>query len=95
MSGECLCGAYAKSGELAQIKFFFPSTGERLENLQRRVIANGFPWRWEEGPPEWWNRMKLSQKFDQWDFLQDELDDEMANRVQMLCSSCEFKSEAA
>lgn len=95
MSGECLCGAYAQPGELAQIKFFFPPTGERLENLQRRVIANGFPWRWDENPPKWWNKMKLAQKFGQWDSLQDELDEEMANRVQMLCSSCEFKSEAA
>lgn len=95
MSGECLCGAYAKKGELKQIDFFFPATGTRLRDLQRRVNANGFPWAWDESPPKWWNKMKNAEKFGQWDMLQDELDIEVANKVQMLCSSCEFRSEAA
>lgn len=95
MSGECLCGAYAKKGETKQIEFFFPATGKYLRDLEQRVIANGFPWGWEQGPPKWWNKMKNAAKFGQWDLLQDELDAEVANKVQMLCSSCQFRSEAA
>jgi 3'-phosphoadenosine 5'-phosphosulfate sulfotransferase (PAPS reductase)/FAD synthetase len=95
MSGECMCGAFAKEGEQSQVNQFFPSFGARLDDLTRRVLANGFPWRWDESPPKWWNRMKSAEKFGQWDMLQDELDIEVANKAQMLCSSCEFKHEAA
>jgi 3'-phosphoadenosine 5'-phosphosulfate sulfotransferase (PAPS reductase)/FAD synthetase len=89
MSGECLCGAYARKGELAQIEAFFPEMGAYLRDLERRVRANGFPWGWDESPPKWWSDMKLAEKFGQADAFEDERDDE----IQMLCSSCEFKKE--
>lgn len=95
MSGECMCGAYAREGEHSMVRDFFPKFGAYLDDLTRRVNANGFPWAWDDAPPKWWNRMKLAEKFGQWDLLQDELDTEVASKVQMLCSSCEFKSEAA
>lgn len=46
MSGECLCGAFAKAGELAEVKFWRPRTAARIEALEERVAAAG------NAPPE-------------------------------------------
>ena len=51
MSGECLCGAYAHKGELAEIKLWYPETGAYIEQLEVKVQAAGHAWGWEEGPP--------------------------------------------
>lgn len=91
MSGECLCGAFASKGELTQIETFFPETGRYLRDLESRVRAAGFPWGWDEEPPAWWCRMQLAKKYGQADAFEAERDDE----IQMLCSSCAFKHEAA
>lgn len=58
MSGECLCGAFAKPGELAVLKRHFPEAAERIERLQE-----GKPWGWEEGPPQAWFRYQRGQDF--------------------------------
>jgi len=63
MSGECLCGAFAKAGELAEIRLVAPEVADYLEDLQSRVKANGFPWGWEESPPKWWSEYKNGQGF--------------------------------
>lgn len=89
MSGECLCGAFARKGELSQIEAFFPDTGRYLRDLQRRVRARGFPWDWDEAPPSWWSKMKDSQKSGQVDAFEAERIDE----IKMLCSSCQFRHE--
>lgn len=47
MSGECLCGAYAKPGELERIRKFYPETALKIEEIQRN---SGCPWAWEEKP---------------------------------------------
>lgn len=39
MSGECLCGAFAKPGELDEIAFFYPDVAERIRRLERHVAA--------------------------------------------------------
>lgn len=52
MSGECLCGAFAKPGELAFLAAWFPEVGERIEQLQRLAAEAGQPCRWGERPPE-------------------------------------------
>lgn len=39
MSGECLCGAYAKPGELDEIEFFYPETAEGLRALETEAEA--------------------------------------------------------
>lgn len=62
-SGECLCGAYARRGELQELCFWFPDTGKRLLELERIAREEGFPWGWEEGPPEWWEQAKAGQAF--------------------------------
>jgi 3'-phosphoadenosine 5'-phosphosulfate sulfotransferase (PAPS reductase)/FAD synthetase len=41
MSGECLCGCYARPGELEEIRFFFPETAARIEEWQRRAAEKG------------------------------------------------------
>ena len=52
MSGECLCGAYAKPGELDEVEFFFPETAAKLRDLEGQVEAAGIPaCRWGQKPP--------------------------------------------
>lgn len=41
MSGECLCGAYARPGELDEIGFFYPSVRAEIEALEVDVRAAG------------------------------------------------------
>jgi 3'-phosphoadenosine 5'-phosphosulfate sulfotransferase (PAPS reductase)/FAD synthetase len=41
MSGECLCGAFAKPGELDEIRFWFPEVAESIDALQAEVAAAG------------------------------------------------------
>lgn len=89
MSGECLCGAYARKGELSQIETFFPDTGRYLRDLQRRVRERGFPWNWDEAPPTWWCKRQIATKSGQMDAFENEFHSE----VQMLCSSCQFRHD--
>jgi len=89
MSGECLCGAFARKGELNEIETFFPDTGKRLRDLEKRVAAAGFPWGWDEAPPPWWGKMKNAEKAGQADAFEDERDSE----IQMLCTSCQFRKD--
>lgn len=51
-SGECLCGAFAKKGELKELSLWFPDTATYIRELEQRVMAAGFPWGWEERPPK-------------------------------------------
>lgn len=41
MSGECLCGAFAKPDELDEIGYWFPNVRAEIETLQRDVTAAG------------------------------------------------------
>ena len=52
MSGECLCGAFAKPGELEEIRFFYPDVAAQIEGLEAEVRAAGIRrCRWGiEGP---------------------------------------------
>lgn len=64
MSGECLCGAYAKRGELDEIALWYPKTAERIREIEREVKESGHPWGWEDpGPPSWFTEMKNGQAF--------------------------------
>lgn len=51
ISGECLCGAYAKPGEREEIMRWFPKTGKRILELEAKVWAAGHHWKWGEIPP--------------------------------------------
>jgi 3'-phosphoadenosine 5'-phosphosulfate sulfotransferase (PAPS reductase)/FAD synthetase len=48
MSGECLCGAFAKPGEMARLEEFFPEVAAKIRDLERR---SNCPWGWEGQPP--------------------------------------------
>ncbi len=37
MSGECLCGSFAHSGELEEIEMWFPETAATIRSLERRI----------------------------------------------------------
>lgn len=41
MSGECLCGAFAKPGELNDLEIFFPETARYIHSLENDVRSNG------------------------------------------------------
>ncbi|MDP9609586.1 phosphoadenosine phosphosulfate reductase domain-containing protein [Streptomyces demainii] len=52
MSGECLCGAYAKPGELDEIEFFYPHAAAPLRQLEKEAKAAGLPaCKWGQRPP--------------------------------------------
>lgn len=51
MSGECLCGAFAKKGELDMIREWYPDTADDIDRLEHDVRAAGHPepvcrWGW-------------------------------------------------
>lgn len=49
-SGECLCGAFAKPGELAELRMWYPAAAARIDALHAEIKGR-FPWNWEEAPP--------------------------------------------
>lgn len=58
MSGECLCGAYAKPGELARLREHYPDTAAKIEALERESSC---PWGWESGPDHQWTELRRGQ----------------------------------
>jgi 3'-phosphoadenosine 5'-phosphosulfate sulfotransferase (PAPS reductase)/FAD synthetase len=52
MSGECLCGAFARPGEMTEIETFYPKTAERIRNLERRAAEAGVHAKWGVRPPK-------------------------------------------
>jgi 3'-phosphoadenosine 5'-phosphosulfate sulfotransferase (PAPS reductase)/FAD synthetase len=64
-SGECMCGGFGNKGELEELCMhdLTRPLGKYLLDLEYRVIAAGFPWRWHEGPPEWWLKLKPGELF--------------------------------
>jgi len=89
MSGECLCGAFAHKGELAEIEMWFPDVGRHIRDLEKKVRDAGFPWGWEEGPPEWWVKKKNADKAGQEDAFDRERDEVLEGAgFQPLCAAC-------
>ena len=82
MSGECLCGAFAKPGELEEISFFYPEVGDRIRKLELAVAASGAPaqrCKWGWGADRAPTTDENQQVFD----------------FGPLCSSCEWRNENA
>ena len=77
LSGECLCGCYAHRGELDEICFWYPATGKRIKDLETIVRNEGFPWRWEDAPPQWWKQIRRGR--------------DALPGFSPLCSSCEAR----
>lgn len=53
ISGECLCGCFAKLEEYNEIKNAYPEVYQRLERLREIAAENGHPWEWASGPNQW------------------------------------------
>lgn len=81
MSGECLCGAFAHKGELAEIEQFWPEVAAYIRNLEISVRdTTGCPFfRW--GDPE------------QFANLPADSDDSEDTPLFSLCWSCNAKQE--
>lgn len=53
MSGECLCGAYARPGEIEQLAFFYPEVAARIRSLEAEFRAKGLKaCTWGDEPPQ-------------------------------------------
>lgn len=62
-SGECLCGAFAKSGELEELRTWFPKVAAEIEQIECDARDAGFPWGWEDAPPGWFTAHQQGQEF--------------------------------
>jgi 3'-phosphoadenosine 5'-phosphosulfate sulfotransferase (PAPS reductase)/FAD synthetase len=62
-SGECLCGAFAKRGELDELRLWFPDVAAEIDEIEAAARAAGFPWGWEDTPPAWFTAHKAGQEF--------------------------------
>jgi 3'-phosphoadenosine 5'-phosphosulfate sulfotransferase (PAPS reductase)/FAD synthetase len=52
-SGECLCGAYAHPGELAELEFFYPEVAARIRGWEAAAEARGLTYsKWGERRPD-------------------------------------------
>jgi 3'-phosphoadenosine 5'-phosphosulfate sulfotransferase (PAPS reductase)/FAD synthetase len=51
MSGECLCGAFAKAGELTALKYEYPEAAKVILDLQEEAAAAGVHADWGTRPP--------------------------------------------
>jgi 3'-phosphoadenosine 5'-phosphosulfate sulfotransferase (PAPS reductase)/FAD synthetase len=77
MSGECLCGSFAKPGEFAEIKCWYPKTAARIEALSERVKAAGHDGVWGMRPTRHKKRQPATM-------------DSAGRRVGPLCQQCEL-----
>ena len=50
-SGECLCGAYAKPGELDELEFWYPETAKEIRDIQEAAKRAGVHHQWGVRPP--------------------------------------------
>jgi 3'-phosphoadenosine 5'-phosphosulfate sulfotransferase (PAPS reductase)/FAD synthetase len=62
MSGECLCGAYARPGELSRIRSVCPKIADRLERLDEETTERGMPWGYEGRPSKKWLQEREGQR---------------------------------
>lgn len=81
MSGECLCGAFAKPGELDRVRACDPQTANRIQALEARARTAGYNWGWDESP------RKNTINRDQFELLSTPSID------QQLCRNCIFGDE--
>jgi 3'-phosphoadenosine 5'-phosphosulfate sulfotransferase (PAPS reductase)/FAD synthetase len=93
MSGECLCGAYAKRDEIEQIEFFFPEVAQRLRHLEHEVKEA-----WGRGELQYWKDGKrtgkiVDVKVCQWGWAKNEpITEEDLEGLGILCSACKVSA---
>lgn len=96
MSCECLCGSYAKKGELAKLQTHYPATAKGIIDLQNILFDLGFTWGWEDVPPTgraYYETMeRIYPGFFEIQLLKKEkkeLDQGILNLFSPLCHKCE------
>lgn len=52
MSGECLCGSFARPGEMTEIETFYPKAAERIRALEAAAREAGVHAAWGMRPPK-------------------------------------------
>jgi 3'-phosphoadenosine 5'-phosphosulfate sulfotransferase (PAPS reductase)/FAD synthetase len=52
MSGECLCGAFAKPNEIVEIERFYPELAKQIHDLEAKAEACGVHATWGTRPPK-------------------------------------------
>lgn len=57
MSGECLCGAFARPGEIKELELWFPEVAERIHALEREANAARVPAVWGTAPAVNWESL--------------------------------------
>lgn len=79
MSGECLCGAYARreTGERDELRQWFPAEAKEIDEIESEVVQS-FPWGWDEMPPGWWMPYKNGQEF-------------LEGFAPILCTGCQLR----
>lgn len=81
-SGECLCGSFAKPGELNEIRCWFPKTADRIDRIAACVKAAGHrACVWGQRPPRERKRQPASR-------------DSAGRSVGPLCQQCELDYQA-
>lgn len=61
MSGECRCGAYAKTGELDEQEAWFPGSTAWIRALEREAAIRDLPARWGRPPSRYHVERKRGQ----------------------------------
>ena len=61
ISGECLCGCFAKPGERDEIAAWYPLVDARIHALEQEAEAAGVPARWGKRPGKYWTQTRRGQ----------------------------------
>lgn len=79
MSGECLCGAYAKPNELEEIRFWYPDMAAEIDQLEADARDAGISdpfcrWGHGQGKPSGVGRMCTSCELNQMALFEERID---------------------
>lgn len=83
MSGECLCGAFAKEGELERIRLWYPDVAAEIDALMEEVRQAGH----EEPWCTWGHRSRGKGAL----ITHRGPGSSLPEKVGMLCSDCQYE----
>lgn len=79
-SGECMCGTMQSQEARKEAAFFYPAWGAWLDDLEHRVNAAGFWWKWGQDVP---TEFAMQQNGQMW----------LSDDWRPMCQSCEWRAE--
>ena len=83
ISGECLCGAYARAeDERHAIREIEPETADYIESLERLTQERGLPCRWGQRPSRIYREIRRGQSF---------LFEPLEPQFMPMCAGCSMK----